>query len=293
MITNKNDMPMVSVIIPSYNRSQMLREAIKSVVSQDFRDFELVVVDDGSTDDTHAVLETYPEIQIVSQEHRGVSTARNAGVRAAHGDFLAFLDSDDLWRPSKLSAQVAFFKKNPAAGICQTEEIWLRNGVRLNPAKRHRKGSGMIFERSVELCLVSPSAVMMRRTLFDEVGPFDESMPACEDYDLWLRISSRFPIHLINSPLVIKRGGHADQLSKHTGLDRFRIYALRKILESPPPGGLTRAQRIAAVKALTTKCAIYAAGCLKRGHDHEAGTYLQLKARFEGELRQELLDEQE
>jgi glycosyltransferase involved in cell wall biosynthesis len=276
-------MPMVSVIIPSYNRSQMLQEAIESVVSQDFQDFELVVVDDGSTDDTRAVLQAYPEIRIVDQEHRGVSTARNAGVRAAQGDVLAFLDSDDLWLPSKLSAQITFFQNNPAARICQTEEIWLRNGVRLNPAKRHGKGSGMIFERSVELCLVSPSAVMMRRTLFDEVGPFDESMPACEDYDLWLRISCRFPIYLIDSPLVIKRGGHADQLSKQPGLDRFRIHALRKILENPPPGGLTPTQQIAAIRALTAKCAIYAAGCLKRGRKHEAAIYLQLKAQYESE----------
>ena len=273
-------MPTVSVVIPSYNRVLLLKEAIDSVLAQDFEDFELIVVDDGSTDATPELLESYPDICVLGQEHRGVSAARNAGIARASGRFLAFLDSDDLWLPGKLTAQVAFLRKHPNALICQTEETWIRNGVRVNPKKRHMKTSGMIFEHSLELCLVSPSAVMMQRNLLDEVGWFDETLPACEDYDLWLRIACRFPIHLISAPLVIKRGGHKDQLSRLPGLDRFRIYAIKKILESPPGGGLTPKQWRAAVEALSHKCAIYAAGCLKHGRADEAREYQELQSHF-------------
>ncbi|MDY6915193.1 MAG: glycosyltransferase [Candidatus Cloacimonadota bacterium] len=203
-----------------------------------------------------------------------------AGIARASGQFVAFLDSDDLWFPEKLTTQVSFFKRHPEALICQTEEIWVRNGVRVNPKARHSKPSGMVFEPSLELCLVSPSAVMMQRGLLNEVGWFDEMLPACEDYDLWLRIACRFPIYLIDTPLIIKRGGHQDQLSRQPGLDRYRIYALAKILESPPECGLTAMQRQAAVEALSKKCAIYAAGCLKRGRVDEAHKYATLPARF-------------
>jgi len=273
-------MPTVSVIIPSHNRACLLKEAIDSVLAQDFDDFELIVVDDGSTDDTPELLRSYANICVVRQGRRGVSAARNSGIRRASAEFLAFLDSDDLWLPEKLSAQIAFFKTHPRAVICQTEEVWVRSGVRVNPKRRHRKCGGMIFERSVELCLVSPSAVMLQRSLLDEVGGFDESLPACEDYDLWLRIACRFPVHFISAPLVIKRGGHTDQLSRAPGLDRFRIYALKKVLENPPGGGLTQSQRMAAVEALSNKCAIYARGCLKRGHVDEARQYLALGSKF-------------
>ena len=188
----------------------------------------------------------------------------------AGGQLVAFLDSDDIWLPRKLSRQVDFFKLHPDAVINQTEEIWIRNDVRVNPKDRHRKPSGMIFERSLGLCLVSPSAVMIKKTLFDAVGVFDENLPACEDYDLWLRIGCRFPVHLIDTPLIIKRGGHGDQLSKAPGLDRFRIQSLKKIIES---GQLTESQYRAAVCKLQDKCAIYAGGCRKRGRVVEAASY--------------------
>ncbi|MBW2108535.1 MAG: glycosyltransferase, partial [Deltaproteobacteria bacterium] len=202
-------MPTVSVIIPTFNRATMLKEAIESVLEQDVADFELIVVDDGSTDETPAVLAKYPAppLHIVSQVHQGVSAARNAGLKKAAGGLIAFLDSDDLWLPGKLAAQMEFFENHPEALICQTEEIWLRNGIRVNPKKRHAKPQGMIFDRCVDLCLVSPSAVMIRRALFDMVGLFDEQMAACEDYDLWLRVACRFPIYLIDRPMVIKRAG--------------------------------------------------------------------------------------
>lgn len=265
---------MVSVIIPSFNRSRMLKEAIDSVLAQNFRDFELIVADDGSTDDTPDVLESYQEnIIVIRQENRGVSAARNAGIAAASGEYLAFLDSDDLWLPGKLSEQVAFFNSRPDALICQTEEIWIRNGKRVNPKLKHKKQSGMIFEPSLHLCLVSPSAVMIKRSLFEIVGLFDESLPACEDYDLWLRIICRYPIFLTEKPMIVKRGGHEDQLSRAPGLDKFRIQAIRKIMES---GLLSAEQYHAAEKVLKEKIAIYAEGCLKRGRADEALHYFRL-----------------
>ena len=255
---NLSNTPTVSVIIPTYNRGWILREAIDSVLSQEFSDYELIVVDDGSTDDTRAILDSYgQDIIVLRQPNQGVSAARNRGIAESCAQLISFLDSDDLWLPQKLTRQVAFFQSNPDALICQTEETWVRNGVRVNPKKRHHKFSGMIFEPSLALCLVSPSAVMIRKTLFDTVGLFDESLPACEDYDLWLRVSCRYPVFLIDEPLIIKHGGHDDQLSKAAGLDKYRIQALTKIAKS---GQLSESQTRAAVQTLKGKCAIFAIG---------------------------------
>ena len=280
-MTGRSKKPFVSVIIPTYNRAWVLKEAIDSVLAQEFRDFELIVVDDGSTDNTPQILESYAQdLTVIRQPNRGVSAARNRGIAAAGGELIAFLDSDDLWLPRKLSSQVNFFNSNPAAVINQTEEIWVRNNVRVNPKTRHHKFSGMIFEHSLALCLVSPSAVMIKKNLFSEVGVFDENLTACEDYDLWLRISCRYPVHLIETPLIMKRGGHADQLSKAPGLDKFRIQALKKIIES---GQLEPDSYRAAVQTLQEKCAIFAGGCRKRGKDAEARNYEELADKYRGQ----------
>ncbi len=272
-------MATISVIIPTYNRAGFLKEAIDSVRGQDYPDFELIVVDDGSTDATPDLLEAYgPAIRVVRQANAGVSAARNAGIGRAGGDLIAFLDSDDLWLPGKLATQAAFFAGHPESVICQTEELWVRRGRRVNPGKRHRKRAGWIFTPSLSLCLVSPSAVMIRRSLFDEVGLFDEDLPACEDYDLWLRISRRYPVDLIETPLIVKRGGHADQLSAAPGLDRFRIRSIEKILQA---ADLPADYRQAAVRVLVEKCRIYAGGCLKRGRMEEGRRYRDLADRYE------------
>jgi len=275
------DPPQVSVIIPTYNRAGCLREAVDSVLAQEFRGFELIVVDDGSTDETPQLLREYgSSIRMLRQENRGVSAARNAGIAASRGELIAFLDSDDAWLPGKLARQVEFFRQNPEILICQTEELWVKNGRRVNPGQRHRKRGGMIFEPSLALCLVSPSAVMLRRELFEQVGLFDERLPACEDYDLWLRVSCRFPVGLIETPLIIKRGGHADQLSRARGLDRYRIESIAKLMTD---GCLSAAQRVAAGAVLTLKCRLYAGGCRKRGRHAEADRYEQLLRDVSGE----------
>ena len=266
--------PLVSVIIPTYNRAHCLGRAVDSVLGQTFTDFELIVVDDGSTDGTGELLEAYGErIRVIRQANRGVSAARNAGILSSRGEWIALLDSDDTWLPRKLERQVALFQSCPGALIGQTQEIWIRNGRRINPKKRHLKYSGMIFEKSLPLCLVSPSAVMLRRSLLEEVGLFDETLPACEDYDLWLRVTWKYPVHLIETPLIVKHGGHADQLSAMPELDKYRIAALVKILKR---GCLPTGQQTAALAILKEKCFIYAGGCVKRGRHEEAAYYRRL-----------------
>ena len=273
-------MTAVSVIIPTFNRAQKVRRAISSVLFQTFRDYEIIVVDDGSTDETSLSLAPFRTHirHLAHPKNLGVSAARNTGIRASKGPLIAFLDSDDYWLPEKLALQVAFFESRPEVLACQTQEHWIRKGVRVNPGKKHLKPSGEIFDASLKLCLVSPSAVMLKRSLLDEVGLFDEALPVCEDYDLWLRTSSRYPIHLIETALVVKEGGAPDQLSHSLeGMDRFRITAIARLIEG---GRLTEGQAHAAFKEITRKCRIYGAGCIKRGKKEEGEDYLQLPNRI-------------
>jgi len=269
-------MAAVSVVIPTFNRAQKVVRAISSVLSQTFADVEIIVVDDGSTDGTKKEVEQFDDlvIYVAHSSNLGVSAARNTGIKGSGAPLIAFLDSDDHWLPEKLAVQVCFFDEHPEAVACQTEELWIRNGRRVNPMKKHLKLSGDIFEPSLKLCLVSPSAVMLKRSLLDEVGLFDEDLPVCEDYDLWLRISCRYPIHLIKEALVIKEGGHPDQLSvRHKGMDRFRINALVKLIKS---GVLNEEQLAVTIKELSSKCRIYGNGCLKRGKMEEGECFLHL-----------------
>ncbi|MGE5220591.1 MAG: glycosyltransferase family 2 protein [Chloroflexota bacterium] len=273
--------PLVSVIIPTFNRWPMVGEAVESVLAQSFTDHELIVVDDGSTDDTAKKLARLgTKLKLFIAPRKGVSAARNFGVSRSSGRYLALLDSDDLWRPAKLARQTAFMELHREYQICQTEEIWIRNGARVNPKAVHQKPSGDIFARSLDRCLVSPSAVMMTRRLFDRRGGFDESLPVCEDYDLWLRIAVEHEVPLIPEPLVIKRGGHADQLSRSQwGMDRYRVQALAKLLR----GGLAGAQRTAAIAALRRKVRVLAHGARKRGKELEAATFEAILAEFDQE----------
>ncbi len=269
-------MPAVSVIIPTYNRADFILASVNSVLQQTFRDFELIVVDDGSSDNTAAVLQPLlGQLRYVKrQERRGPSAARNVGIKLATADWLSFLDSDDLWLPQKLAQQMEFLRANPEAKICYTEEIWYRQGRRVNPGKVHRKYSGWIYQRLLPLCIISPSSVVIHRSVFVQIGGFDETMPAGEDYDLWLRIGARYPIYLISVPLIVKRNGHPGQQSQEVwGIDRFRIVALQKMLTKTP---LSPADRQATLAVWRRKCEIFANGCEKRGKIAEANYYRQL-----------------
>ncbi|MGH8012495.1 MAG: glycosyltransferase family 2 protein [Candidatus Binataceae bacterium] len=277
--------PEISVVVPTYNRRVMVREAITSVLAQRNVRLELIVVDDGSTDGTFAALTTLASsreagssilMRLIRTANRGVAAARNTGSALASAPLLAFLDSDDLWMPNKLARQAMFMLANPHFMICQTQELWLRDGRRVNPGRRHLKHGGDIFLDSLRTCLVSPSAVMLRTDLFRGVGGFDETMRAAEDYDLWLRILLAHPIELLDEIHLIRRAGHFGQLSVTIpALDRFRILALSKLLCAD----LTPIRRRAVCEVLRKKCQVYAGGLRRRGRDREAAFFAALATR--------------
>ncbi len=273
-------MPKVSVIIPTYNRLPMLKEAVNSVLAQDDEDMEVIVVDDGSTDGTGEVIKGYGgRVQLIQfSTNKGVSAARNQGILKARGKYIAFLDSDDLWVKGKVKIQTTFLDENPHYPICYTDEIWIRKGKRVNPMRKHTKYSGWIFEKCLPLCIISPSSAMMRKSLFSKVGLFDEAFPVCEDYDFWLRVSLRFPIFFINRKLIIKRGGHPDQLSQRSwGNDRYRVLALEKILSEPY---LKDEEKQMVLKEMKKKCQILYQGYLKRGKEEEGKQYQEILRRY-------------
>lgn len=226
--------PFFSVIIPTYNRGHTILRAINSVLGQSFKNLELIIIDDGSTDDTQDILNqvTDKRIRYIKQNKSGVSSARNNAAKIAKGSWLCFLDSDDEWLKDKLDLQFTYLKENPSCKILHGEEIWFRNGVRVNPKKKHYKGGGDQFERSLKLCIISPSTVCLEKESFFRLGLFDESFIVCEDYDLWLRYTSQLPVGYISKPLINKYGGHDDQLSsQYKAMDFYRVKAIVKLLK--------------------------------------------------------------
>ncbi len=259
----------ISVVIPTFNRAHSVLQAVASATEQTHPPHEIIVVDDGSTDESsELILEQFPQVTLIKQANHGVSHARNRAIERASGDWIAFLDSDDTWFNHKLATQMSALKRQPDIKLCHCDEHWIRNGKRVNPMKKHRKHGGWIFEHCLPLCAISPSASLLHKSLFAELGAFDESLPACEDYDLWLRICSRYPVVYVDEALLSKTGGHDDQLSKkHWGMDRFRIKALAKLLRS---GALDQQQYTVALDTLTTKLNILCDGTIKRGRTDEA-----------------------
>jgi glycosyltransferase involved in cell wall biosynthesis len=268
-------MASVSVVIPAYNRAHLLERCLDSVLGQTLAADEIIVVDDGSTDNTVVTLKSMPpEVKLIQQANLGVSAARNAGISAARYDWIALLDSDDVWHENKLERQITALNDAPEYLICHSDEIWIRNGVRVNQMNKHKKAGGHIFQHCLPLCAISPSAVMIHRSLFEEIGLFDETLPACEDYELWLRICSRYPVLYIDEALITKHGGHDDQLSRqHWGMDRFRIQALNKIVSEI---NLNASDRDAAIKMMLKKIDIYLAGAEKYGNTEHVEDFKQL-----------------
>ena len=255
----------IAAVIPTFNRASLVSRALDSVMRQTFLPSEIIVVDDGSTDNTENLIsEKYHSVSYLKTENKGVSAARNIGIKATKSEWIAFLDSDDEWLPQKLEKQIAKVSNKHSYKIVHCEEIWIRNGRRVNPKIKHKKYGGYIFEKCLPLCVISPSAVVIHRDLFQELGYFDETLPACEDYDLWLRICAKYPVLFVDEPLIKKFGGHDDQLSKRFwGMDRFRVEALHKILTL---GKLTESQKQKATEMLINKCSILINGFVKRGN---------------------------
>lgn len=274
----------ISVIIPAYNRAHTLERSIHSVLSQTYRPAEVIVVDDGSTDNTVDIVERFEGIRLLSTPNRGVSAARNTGIAHSTGDWIAFLDSDDKWDSKKLITQVEFHEANPQIKISQTDEIWIRNGRRVNPMEKHQKKGGWIFEDLLPLSLVSPSAAFIKRDLLDSVGPFDETFPVCEDYDMWLRVSKGNEIGFLPQKLIIKYGGHSDQLSKKFwGMDRWRIEAMEKQLNSLEGFAEIydiKKVEIAILRELCLKCSVLSGGSKKRDKGDLHERYQQKAVRY-------------
>lgn len=264
----------ISVIIPTYNRAHDVEQAISSVLEQTAAPYELIIIDDHSEDDTQRVLEKFKdEITVIHNDtNEGVSGSRNSGIEASTGDWIAFLDSDDRWAPKKIESQTRFHATHPEFRISQCDEIWIRNGKRVNPMDKHAKKGGWIFQECIPRCIVSPSAVIIHRDVFQAIGVFDPQLPACEDYDLWLRIAPYYEVGFLNEKLVTRYGGHEDQLSrKYWGMDRFRITAMEKQvnLELKPEW------KKALYEELIFKCGIVATGAKKRGNIELSESYLE------------------
>ncbi len=265
----------IAVIIPTYNRVDTLKRALDSVFAQTIAVQEICVVDDGSTDGTRElIVHDYPAVGYVYQQNRGVSAARNIGVKNTRSTWLAFLDSDDKWLPQKLQLQLELLRENPECKLVHSNEVWIRNGKRVNQMRKHQKRGGYIFPFCLPLCVISPSAVVLDRGLFVEMQGFDESLPVCEDYDLWLKICSQQEVLYIDKPLLNKYGGHEDQLSKlYWGMDRFRVKALANLLASSM---LDNTQRKLAISTLREKAEVVKNGALKREKLDVVRYYCQL-----------------
>ena len=258
----------ISIIIPTYNRKSFLIHAINSVLNQTYQNLELIIIDDGSSDKTENIIKKkYPKIKFYKQKNKGVSAARNKGIKMASCKWIAFLDSDDRWHPRKLENQINYLLTHPRYKICHTDEIWIRKGIRINQHKKHKKHGGHIFDKCLDLCRISPSSVIIHKDIFNKVGLFNEKLPVCEDYDLWLRIAEKFPVLYLDEKLTIKYGGHLNQLSKkYWGMDRFRIIALENIIKK---NFLLKKNKLLVKKILKKKINIYIQGLKKRNKKKE------------------------
>jgi len=268
----------VSVVIPTYQRAERVQRALASVAAQSCPAGEILVVDDGSTDGTaEVVAQAFPQVTLLSQDNQGVSAARNRGIRAARGEWIAFLDSDDEWAPGKLERQLGALSGSGCL-VCHTDEIWIRQGRRVNAGDRHAKQAGWIYRHCLPLCALSPSSVILHRSVFETVGLFDEELPVCEDYDLWLRVAASYRVLLVDEPLVTKYGGHSDQLSRSLwGMDRFRVRALGRAWRELD---LEADDRIATLETLLAKLEVVLGGARKRASRELIGDLEARQAHF-------------
>ncbi len=291
-------MPEISVIIPVYNRPVLLAEAVESVFAQTFTDYELIIVDDGSDDETPGVASALcvseaasGRVSLLRLSHAGFpGAARNRGAEAASGKYLAFLDSDDTWLPEKLEAQYRFMKEaymggSRGAEISHTREVWRRGDKIVSQKGQKHSREGDIFSDALTKCIIGPSTVMMERSFYLKTGGFNEKLEIAEDYEFWLRITSGWIVGYVNEALTTKRAGGWPQLSEKYGMiEWFRIAALAGLLGVKIPGtefepvwlpgwvwnGFPDQKRAEAFETLVYKLGIWSAGCRKRGKHEEA-----------------------
>jgi glycosyltransferase involved in cell wall biosynthesis len=274
-----HDLPLVSVVIPTYNRWAFLHEALDSVRSQTYGPIEIIVADDGSEDETSR-LRNSGNLRVVRLSHSGrPGRVRNAGAREASGRYIAFLDSDDLWNPSKVEKQLGVLRQKEPFGIrtCHTREIWLRGDRVVSQSRQRHRRCGYIFSDALRKCIIGPSTVLLQRKLFFEIGMFDPDLEIAEDYELWLRLCARHQVAYIDEPLVVKRAGHGDQLSEKYG--QIEIFRIRALLQNIERGVFDGEALVLAKQELARKCHLYARGCSKRGRLEEAARYRDLAGR--------------
>ena len=266
-MSNIQNVADISIVIPTYNRCELLKRAINSVLDQTINVKEIIIVDNGSTDNTYEMISSlFPEITYIYENRKGVSIARNVGIKNCDSTWIAFLDSDDAWEPQKLEKQLFFSNNNTKKyRVIHTNEIWYKNNKFQNQLKKHEKSGGDIFQKSLQLCCISPSSAFIKKEVFDDYGFFDESLEVCEDYDMWIRITSKEEVGFLNNPLVVKYGGHNDQLSKkYWGMDRFRINSLEKNLKK---NWFTAEQKKSVFNILIKKLTIILNGAKKRDNE--------------------------
>ena len=261
----------ISVVIPTYNRIELLKRSIDSVINQTIKPSEIIIVDDGSNDGTEAMVKKkYDSLKLIKQKNKGVSAARNSGIKASSGEWICFLDSDDEWKNDKLEKQITAVANNSDYKFFHSNEIWIKNGKRINQKKKHKKYGGDIFKKCLDMCRISPSSVLIDKNIFEEIGFFNENLVVCEDYELWLRICDKYEVFFIDEPLIFKYGGHQGQLSYSIDSIEFhRIKALEYLLST----SLSKENRDYTIQMLISKISIYLNGLIKRGKKHEIAVY--------------------
>ena len=262
----------ISVVIPTYNRYNVLKRALKSVYSQTYMSKEVIVIDDGSTDKTSHIAKDFPHIKYYYQKNSGVSSARNLGIQNSTCEWIAFLDSDDEWNEDKLKLHVEFHKLNSEFFISYTDEKWIRDNKEINLPKKYQKHGGDVFSKCLSHCIIAPSATLIHKSLLDSIGLFDETLEVCEDYDLWLRVALENPIGLIDEKLITKYGGSEDQLSmKYWGMDRFRVVALEKLLNNLLSS--EEQKRVEIKETILKKYNLLLKGAIKHNRDSDIKEY--------------------
>lgn len=261
----------ISVVIPTYNRKELLKRSIDSVINQTIKPSEIIIVDDGSNDGTEEMVKKkYDSLKLIKQKNKGASAARNSGIKASSGEWICFLDSDDEWINDKLEKQIIAVANNSDYKFFHSNEIWIKNGKRINQKKKHKKYGGDIFKKCLDMCRISPSSVLINKSIFEEIGFFNENLVVCEDYELWLRICDKYEVFFIDEPLIFKYGGHQGQLSYSIdSIEYHRIKALEYLLST----GLSKENRDYTIQMLISKISIYLNGLIKRGKKHEIAVY--------------------
>ena len=262
----KNEKPRISVVVPTFNRCHALPKALNSVLRQSVQPIEIIVIDNNSQDNTlDEIRSNFPSIKLLVEKKQGVSAARNLGIRASIGNWVAFLDSDDEWLSNKLERQIEVCNNfSKSVRLIHTNEIWKKDNKVINQKKKHQKAGRNIFLACLSMCCISPSSVLLRKDVFEDLGYFDENLPACEDYDFWLRFCAKEDVFFIDENLIVKHGGHSDQLSrKYWAMDRFRVYSLEKLIIT---GDISLENKMASIKMLMFKLNVLIKGGLNRGN---------------------------